>query len=71
MTGSTPDAGGPGTDRLSNDERQWFEATFDAGEREVIETAATLAGVDPVEYVRTAAEDRLDVEQPEPPSPEE
>jgi len=72
MTGTPPDADGPDADELSIAERRWFEATFDGEEREIIEMAATLAGVDPVEYVQTAAADRLDAEeQEEPPSPEE
>lgn len=73
MTGTPPDADGPGADELSTTERRWFEATFDDEEREVIETAATLAGVNPVEWVRIAAEDRLDAKEHEErsPSPEE
>jgi len=62
MTGTPPDADGPDADELSAADRRWFEETFDDDEREVIETAATLAGVDPVEYIRTAAADRLDEE---------
>jgi len=73
MTGTPSDADGPDADELSTAERRWFEAAFDDDEREVIETAATLAGVDPVEWVRTAAADRLDDEEHKerPPSPEE
>jgi len=72
MTGTPPDADGP-ADELSTTERRWFVEAFDDDEREVIETAATLAGVTPVEWVRTAAADRLDDEEHEerPPSPEE
>jgi len=62
MTSTPPDADGPDADELSAADRRWFEETFDDDEREVIETAATLAGVDPVGYIRTAAADRLDEE---------